>query len=146
LIVAGLGRRKSAETVGANGKAASSHFHPPPHRHRSAPMKYDFEVEARLVCNAIGSTNGNMTVQCALREAFAAGQEASAPVLSAPEGARSVKWTDEQEVEAVKQQLPDGAWKRGASLARCVEDLRMERDLYCGTLVGLLPICDGQAS
>lgn len=32
------------------------------------------------------------------------------------------------EIEAVKQQLPNGAWRQGASLARCVEDLRMDRD------------------
>ena len=44
-------------------------------------------------------------------------------------------WTAEQEVEAVKQQLPDGAWRSGASLARCVEDLRMERDQLARKLV-----------
>ncbi len=53
-----------------------------------------------------------------------------------------MKWTAEQEVEGVKQQLPRGAWRDGASLARCVEDLRMDRDLYRGTLVGLLSMCD----
>lgn len=34
---------------------------------------YDFNKEARIVCEAIGSEVGNMTVECALREAFAAG-------------------------------------------------------------------------
>lgn len=34
----------------------------------------------------------------------------------------------ERENEGVRQQLPNGDWKGGASLARCVEDLRMDRD------------------
>lgn len=52
------------------------------------------------------------------------------------------KWTAEQEVEALKQQLPNGAWRDGASLARCVEDIRMDRDAYRGALIGLLAVCD----
>ena len=35
---------------------------------------YNFKIEATMVCNAIGSKVGNMTVQCALREAFEAGR------------------------------------------------------------------------
>lgn len=34
---------------------------------------YEFHEEARIVCEAIGSDVGSMTVQCALRDAFAAG-------------------------------------------------------------------------
>lgn len=44
------------------------------------------------------------------------------------DGAGNMKWTAEEEVEAVKQQLPSAPWREGASLARCVEDLRMDRD------------------
>ena len=35
---------------------------------------YDFKHEAAIVCEAIDSKIGNMTVECALREAFTAGQ------------------------------------------------------------------------
>lgn len=36
---------------------------------------YDFDAEAQRVCEAIGSTNGRMTVTCALREAYEAGSQ-----------------------------------------------------------------------
>ncbi len=49
-----------------------------------APVAYDFDAEARTVCEAIGSDVGWRTVWCALREAYAAGQ--SAPAAATPAG------------------------------------------------------------
>lgn len=40
-------------------------------------MDYDFDKEAGIVCEAIGSNNGRMTVNCALHEAHAAGEAAA---------------------------------------------------------------------
>lgn len=37
-------------------------------------ITYDFNKEARIVCEAIGSTNGNATITAALYEAYQAGQ------------------------------------------------------------------------
>ncbi len=48
-------------------------------------MSYDFSFEAGRVCDAIGSDNGRMTVQCALREAYAAGVAAPAAAPAPPE-------------------------------------------------------------
>lgn len=39
---------------------------------------YNFDREARIVCEAIDSKVGHMTVMCALREAFSAGIETAA--------------------------------------------------------------------
>lgn len=37
-------------------------------------MTYVCMTEAQIVCDAIGSKNGRMTVACALREAYEAGK------------------------------------------------------------------------
>lgn len=44
---------------------------------KSDGIDYDFDKEAGIVCDAIGSNNGRMTVNCALHEAYAAGEAAA---------------------------------------------------------------------
>lgn len=56
----------------------------PPSAPTPAVTPYDFEKEARIVCEAIGSDNGRMTVQCALREAFAAALASPPPPETQP--------------------------------------------------------------
>jgi hypothetical protein len=51
-----------------------------PHR-----LPYDFDAEARIVCEAIGSNNGWMTVNCALHEAYEAGARLRGEATVRPE-------------------------------------------------------------
>ena len=73
---------------------------------------YDFKAEATRVCEAIGSSNGNMTMQCALREAYAAGAKSAAlsalpvrpqtdgwqPIATAPKDGTEVLLFDDRRV------------------------------------------------
>jgi hypothetical protein len=54
---------------------------------------YDFDAEARRVCEAIGSNNGWMTVNCALREAYEAGARLRGEAAVRPSGAAVEKST-----------------------------------------------------
>jgi hypothetical protein len=45
-----------------------------PDRNPHSAAVYDFDKESRIVCEAIGSPVGRMTVACALREAYQAGR------------------------------------------------------------------------
>ena len=68
---------------------------------RDALPAYNFKREATIVCEAIGSTCGNMTVQCALREAFAAGREQGRQDSEARLREAIHKWRDGHDAEEV---------------------------------------------
>jgi hypothetical protein len=60
-------------------------------RSEAVSEPYNFDVEARMVCNAIGSNVGHMTVRCALHEAYeAALRERPAPPAGDVQGLRAV--------------------------------------------------------
>jgi hypothetical protein len=78
---------------------------------------YDFKHEATRVCEAIGSNVGNMTVQCALREAYRAGQ-LDGPAGGAPdaEGERSSERATSESTGL--RTRPQSAWERTAKRAQ----------------------------